>query len=156
MIVNAELARSKGVDKKDLWATPPHIFRPLNDEFGFTLDPCAEVTTAKCERFFTPKINGLVQDWSGNTCFVNPPYSRGNIDLWVEKCYLESLKPDTVIVALLPVSTSAIWWHDWIIGKCEMRFVARRIKFVGAKSTAPFSSVIAVFGRQGAASFNQR
>ena len=28
--------------KKNNWATPQHFFDKLNEEFGFTLDPCAD------------------------------------------------------------------------------------------------------------------
>lgn len=71
-------------DQKDLWGTPPHIFDKLNDEFGFTLDPCCLIKTAKCDKFYTPKENGLIQSWAGERVFMNPPYSRYNIDMWVK------------------------------------------------------------------------
>lgn len=145
MIVNKELAVSNGCLQKDLWETPENIFKPLHYEFNFTLDPCCEYHTAKCERFFTPVENGLIQDWSGNVVFCNPPYSRGNIDLWVEKCYNESQKDNTVIVALVPVSTSAKWFHQYVLGKAEIRFIQGRIRFVGAPFTAPFSSMILIY-----------
>lgn len=145
MIVNKKLAESKGVLQKDMWATPDYIYLPLHAEFGFTLDPCCTIETAKCERFFTEIENGLHQDWAGHTAFVNPPYSRFNIDKWVKKCYEEGRKPNTAVVALLPVSTSAEWFHKYVWGKAELRFVRRRIRFVGAPFTAPFSSVIAIY-----------
>lgn len=143
MIVNTELANSKGHQSKDRWETPLYIFNRLNEEFTFTLDPCCETHTAKAETFFTENENGLVQDWRGHIVFVNPPYSRGNIDKWVKKCYEEGQK--TTVVALLPVSTSAAWFHDYVWGKAELRFIRRRIRFVGAPFTAPFSSVIAIW-----------
>ncbi len=147
MIVNQQLATSKGFDQKDLWATPSNIFNPLNEEFIFTLDPCCTHETAKAKKYYTPIEDGLSQSWEGETAFVNPPYSRGNIDLWAEKCYLESLKPFTTVVALLPVSTSAKWWHKWVMNNAQIRFYQGRIKFVGAPFTAPFSSVLAIYSR---------
>lgn len=156
MIVNKQLAESKGVDQKDLWETPKHIFEVLDAEFCFTLDPCAERHTAKCRNFYSPELDGLSQDWQGESVFCNPPYSRGNIDLWAEKCYNESQKPNTTVVALLPVSTSADWWHNWIVGKGELRFINKRVRFNGGEFTAPFSSVIVVFGGSGVTSFNQK
>lgn len=144
MIVNTELAISKGCDQKDLWETPPHIFNPLNEEFDFTLDPCCQIHTAKCAKFYTPQENGLLQDWTGEICFVNPPYSRGNIDQWMKKCYLESLK-GVVIVALIPVSTSSKWFHRYVWKKAEIRFYQGRIRFIGAPFTAPFSSCLAIY-----------
>lgn len=148
MIVNTELANSKGCDQKDRWETPCKIFEPLNAEFQFTLDPCCETHTAKCEKYFTEEENGLAQDWVGEIVFVNPPYSRGNIDKWMEKCYNESLKGST-IVALIPVSTSAKWFHNFVWGKAEIRFYKGRIRFNGAPFTAPFSSMIAIWKQDG-------
>lgn len=144
MIVNTELATSKGHSSKDLWETPQKLFDELNAEFGFTLDPACVIETAKCAKFYTPIEDGLLQSWAGDVAFVNPPYSRGNIDKWVEKCYRESQSGVTV-VALLPVSTSAEWFHKWVWKKTELRFIKRRVRFVGAPFTAPFSSVIAIW-----------
>lgn len=155
MIVNKQLAESKGVDQKDLWETPQHIFQKLNEEFGFTLDPCCTKETAKCNHYITPEIDGLRESWEGHVVFCNPPYSRGNIDEWVKKCFLESLNPNTKVVALLPVSTSSDWWHDFIVGQSEIRFVNKRVRFVGAPYTAPFSSVIVIWGGEGVKSFKQ-
>lgn len=144
MIVNRELASSTGCLEKDLWETPQDLYDSLNDEFHFTLDPCATDESAKCTLYITPKENGLILDWDKETCFVNPPYSRGNIDQWVRKCYMEHLKGATV-VALLPVSTSSKWFHDWVYKKADIRFLKGRIKFKGAKHNAPFSSMIAIY-----------
>lgn len=49
--------------KTDQWATPQEFFDELNAEFAFNLDPCADKDNHKCERFFTVKENGLLQDW---------------------------------------------------------------------------------------------
>ena len=62
--------------KTDQWATPQDFFDKLNEEFRFTLDPCADEFNHKCDRFFSEKENGLIQDWSGETVFCNPPYGR--------------------------------------------------------------------------------
>ena len=144
MIVNTELAQSHGCEQKDKWETPLKIFDALNQEFGFTLDPCCEPHTAKCPKYYTEANNGLQQDWSGEVVFCNPPYSRKRIALWMRKCYEESLK-GTLIVALIPVSSSAGWWHDYVLGKAEIRFYRGRIRFIGAKYTAPFSSCLAIY-----------
>lgn len=146
MIVNTELAISKGCDQKDKWETPPRLYQQLDDEFQFTLDPCCEEHTAKCNRYYTEEEDGLFQSWKGEIVFVNPPYSRGNIDKWVRKCYLES--EYATVVGLLPVSSSSDWWHKYLIGKAELRFVNKRIRFIGAPFTAPFSSIIVIWGRE--------
>jgi len=144
MIVNTELARSTGHLQKDLWETPDHIFNELNKEFGFTLDPCCEIETAKCKRFFTPQDDGLEQSWADERVFINPPYSRGNIDRWMAKCFVESYRAE-LIVSLIPVSTSSAWFHKFVLGSAELRFLKGRIRFKGAPFTAPFSSMLAIY-----------
>lgn len=47
------------------WATPIKFFNDLNKEFNFTLDPCSTDENAKCEKHYTIKENGLIQDWGG-------------------------------------------------------------------------------------------
>lgn len=155
MIRTKQMIKARPVTQKDKWETPNHIYYKLDMEFHFTLDPCCEPGTAKCSKYYTLEDDGLTKDWQGETVFCNPPYSNGNIDLWMKKCYLESLKLNTTVVALVAVSTSAKWWHKYVINKAELRFVERRVRFVGAPFTATFSSVIAVFGRSGIKSFKQ-
>ena len=40
--------------KTDQWSTPTDFFKTLNDEFDFTLDPCADELNHKCEKYYTP------------------------------------------------------------------------------------------------------
>jgi site-specific DNA-methyltransferase (adenine-specific) len=126
------------------WATPQDFFDRLNEEFHFTLDPCATERTAKCKRYYTPEVDGLKQDWGGETVFCNPPYGR-EIGLWVKKCYDESRKPGTVVVMLTPARTDTAWFHDWVYHKAEVRFVRGRLKFGGSTNSAPFPSMVVVF-----------
>jgi site-specific DNA-methyltransferase (adenine-specific) len=144
MIINTELANSKGCEQKDKWETPDKIFNELNDKYKFSLDPCCEIHTAKCKKYYTEKENGLLQNWSGERVFVNPPYSRGNIELWMQKCYEESLK-GIVIIALIPVSTSSKWFHEYVLDNADLKFYKGRIRFKGAPHTAPFSSMLAIW-----------
>lgn len=155
MIRTKAMIKARPVTQKDKWGTPNHIFKKLDEEFHFTLDPCAETHTAKCKKFYTIEDDGLSKDWEGETVFVNPPYSNGNIDKWMEKCYTESLKINTTVVAMVAVSGSANWWHKYVLNKAELRFIERRVKFIGAPFTAPFSSVIVVYGKTGIKSFKQ-
>lgn len=39
--------------KKMDWATPQDFFDKLNEEFYFTLDPCADEHNHKCEKYYT-------------------------------------------------------------------------------------------------------
>ena len=70
--------------KSDEWATPQKLFDTLNDEFHFTLDPCASIENHKCQTYFTMDDNGLMQDWGNHIVFMNPPYGKA-IGNWVKK-----------------------------------------------------------------------
>jgi site-specific DNA-methyltransferase (adenine-specific) len=70
--------------KKDDWETPQAFFNELNKEFHFTLDPCSTHENAKCEKHYTKAENGLLQSWTGETVFCNPPYGREQAQ-WIEK-----------------------------------------------------------------------
>jgi phage N-6-adenine-methyltransferase len=155
MIRTKEMINARPVTQKDKWETPPSFYAKLNAEFNFTLDPCCEPNTAKCSKYYTMEDDGLTKDWGGEIVFCNPPYSNGNIDLWMIKCLRESLKENTIVVALVAVSTSSKWFHEYVLGRCEIRFVERRIKFVDAPYTATFSSMVLVFGRSGLTSISQ-
>ena len=106
---------------------------------------CAVPETAKCEKFFTPEIDGLKQDWSKDVCWMNPPYGREQIK-WIKKAYEESLKGATV-VCLIPARPDTIVWHEYIFPHAEVRFIKGRLKFVGAEAGAVFPSALVIFGR---------
>lgn len=125
------------------WATPVAFFKALDAEFHFTLDPCATAHNAKCARFFTAKDDGLSQDWGGQRVFCNPPYGR-EIGQWVRKCYEERERCE-VIVMLLPARTDTKWFHDYIYGKAEIRFIKGRLHFNDAKQGAPFPSMVVIY-----------
>lgn len=142
--MNKELMFSS---KEQTWETPPEVFGPLNEEFGFTLDPCCTKETAKAAKYFTPEDDGLAQSWAGETVFVNPPYGR-ELKRWVAKAAEESRKPGTRIVLLIPARTDTSYFHDYIYNKADIRFLRGRIKFkIDGKQTngAPFPSMIVVF-----------
>ncbi len=128
----------------DLWSTPQELFDRLNTEFNFNLDPCANKENHKCEKFFTEKEDGLLQDWGGYNVFCNPPYGR-KIKKWVQKAHDESKKENTLIVMLLPARTDTSYFHDYIYNKAEVRFLRGRLKFGGHKNTAPFPSAVVIF-----------
>ena len=51
--------------KTDNWATPPDFFQALDKEFHFDLDPAADDTNHKCDKYFTVVEDGLSQEWGG-------------------------------------------------------------------------------------------
>lgn len=131
--------------KTDLWETPQELFDQMDAEFHFNLDVCALPENAKCAAYYTPEQDGLKQPWYGR-CWCNPPYGR-NIGEWVRRAHLAACAGNLVVM-LLPARTDTRWFHDYIYQNknAEIRFIKGRLKFGGAKNSAPFPSMIVVFG----------
>ena len=51
--------------KSDEWRTPEWIFKQLDNEFNFDLDPCCTHDSALCEKHYTKDEDGLKQNWGG-------------------------------------------------------------------------------------------
>lgn len=60
--------------KTDLRATPQKFYDQLNEEFGFTLDPCATEENHKCEKYYTKEDDWLKQNRDNEIVYCNPPY----------------------------------------------------------------------------------
>lgn len=124
------------------WATPQAFYDELNREFGFTLDPCATPQNAKCAKFYTKEQDGLAQSWQGERVFCNPPYGR-DLRKWVEKAHREAM--GALIVMLISACTDTAYFHDYIYGKHEIRFIRGRLHFNESKAGAPFPSMVVIF-----------
>ena len=134
--------------KSNEWENPQEFYDELNREFNFTLDPCCQEHNHKCDKYYTVQQDGLSKSWAGETVFCNPPYGR-SIGKWVEKCYEEHLK-GTVVVMLIPSRTDTTWFHKYILGKAEIRFVKGRMRFINrerpeTRGLAPFPSMVVVY-----------
>ena len=129
----------------DEWGTPQAFYDLLNEEFHFTLDPCATAENAKCARFYTKEDTyGLIAECWWEACvFVNPPYSQ--IKEWTAVCHEAAMYCGATVVLLIPSRTDTRYWHKWIMRAAEVRFVQGRLKFGGAKNSAPFPSAVIVF-----------
>jgi len=128
--------------KDQTWSTPQDFYDKLDEEFNFTLDPCCSKETAKCDKYYTEETDGLAHSWDGETVFMNPPYGRviGN---WIKKA--TEIKNGTV-VCLIPSRTDTRYFHNYLYQKenVELRFLKGRLKFGGAKNSAPFPSLLAI------------
>ncbi|MEW6984315.1 phage N-6-adenine-methyltransferase [Colwelliaceae bacterium 6471] len=134
-----------GENKKDKWQTPPDVFKQLDKEFNFTLDAAAEENTALCDKFFTEEDDALTQDWSGETVFCNPPYSK--LKAFAEKARRES-DNGTQVVMLVPARTDTKAFHE-NLASGEIRFIKGRLKFRQngkAQDPAPFPSMVCIMG----------
>lgn len=127
--------------KTDQWSTPQDFYDKLNEEFNFTLDPCADEENAKCKKFFAKKDDGLKQNWDNEIVFCNPPYGRVIKD-WVKK---SSEARGGIVVMLIPARTDTKYFHEYIYNKAEIRFIKGRLKFGNSKNSAPFPSMVVIF-----------
>jgi len=138
-MINSGLYTSNSAE----WATPQDFFNKLDEEFHFTLDPCATAENAKCGKFFTKEQDGLAQDWGVETVFCNPPYGK-DIGKWCQKCFEHAAWGGTAVM-LIHARTDTRWFHEWVYGKAEIRFIRGRLHFNGSKSSAPFPSMVAIY-----------
>lgn len=128
------------------WETPSDLFAQLDAEFHFTLDAASSEANHKCRKYYTLEDSAFDHEWGGETVFCNPPYGRAIAD-WVRKCSMEASRKDTTVVMLIPARTDTRWFHQFILGKAEIRFIKGRLKFETdgvPGGPAPFPSMIVV------------
>lgn len=103
------------------YATPEYLYRALDMEFDFNLDPCP------LNADFNPDTDqdGLKIDWTERRVFVNPPWS--DIRPWILKG-LESKA--RVVVFLVPARTDTEWFHILAQHGAELRFFRKRVHFI--------------------------
>jgi len=156
--------KSKIVTPKDEWETPQWLFDLLDQEFHFNCDAAANRGNPKCDNYFGPfpPMDSLKIDWVDPTpnhiwlpkvFYLNPPYSAGNIDKFMQKAYEESLK-GAIVVCLVPCATDTRWWHNHAMKAQEIRFIKGRIRFVGyddeskqIANSPTFSSCVVIFDK---------
>lgn len=88
------------------------------------------------ERYFDKATDALVQDWThgghrfhqGYWNWLNPEFS--NIAPWARKC-VEEAERGACTAMLVPSSTGANWWNDYVHGYGYVLALRGRIKFLG-------------------------
>ena len=144
MGINVAIQKAMVSSNTNEWATPRKFFDNLNAEFNFTLDPCSTHENALCEKHYTIAENGLLQEWTDEIVFMNPPYGR-QIHLWIKKAWEESLRGATVVCLIKP-TTDTKYWHEFIFPyAAQVRFIKGRLKFGNSNDAAPFSSAVVIF-----------
>lgn len=128
------------------WETPDDLFDTLDKEFGFTFDLCANFDNTKCKTFSSDleSIYGGLPEESSDSYWMNPPYSRGNIDSCMEIAF--QLGKTNTVVCLVRFDPSAKWFQRWVDGKAGVvRMLDRRVKFKGAPSAYNFPCCVVVY-----------
>ena len=117
-----------GLENSNHWATPPALYKKLNDEFKFDFDPCPLNAT----------FDGLSIEW-GQSNYVNPPYDRFLKPRFIAKAYAEYRKGKTVVM-LLPAATGTKQFHEIILPNAEIWFLKGRIAFHGYNTRGEYST----------------
>ena len=112
------------------WYTPSAVIEAARRCMGgIDLDPASSLEaqkTVQAERFFTLETNGLSQPWVGRI-WMNPPYERMLVDLFVTKLVSESVEQAIVLVNN---ATETDWGQTLLAAAQGVCFPAKRIRFL--------------------------
>lgn len=134
----------KSSNATDEWYTPKELIDSLG---SFDLDPCAPVNplweTAKV--MYNKNDDGLLQNWGGRV-WLNPPYSRPLIELFIQK-----MAEHNNGIALLFNRLDSAMMQDVILKKAtSMKILRKRIRFYrpdGTQGGSPgCGSILFAFG----------
>lgn len=105
-------------DMKNSWGTDPVIFNAINKEFNFTMDgACSDKNTKVPSLYLTKDDDSISSDWSSlfddceisHKCvWINPPYGKGFIKKFMQKC-IEQKEKGVTSVLLAPATLDAQW-----------------------------------------------
>src|SRR5690606_16673629 len=104
--------------ERDLWRTPPFLFRLLNDGIRFHLDAAANHENALCPQYYTIEHDALSRPWfvpdEGITrVFCNPPFSRTGE--FLAKGNEEAEKGAMVVFLTRADAMETDWWTDNVV-----------------------------------------
>jgi len=118
---NDYISSDLDADMKNSWGTDPVIFNAMNKEFNFGLDAASNFDNHKVDVFLTKEDDALKTDWLGtmnkfwadhenpkNSVWINPPYGKGLIKAFMQKCIQEK-KNGLTSVLLVPATLDAQW-----------------------------------------------
>ena len=140
--------------KSDEWSTPQDLYDYLDLKYGpFHLDPCATKESAKCPNYltieddaFSPEHFHPEMGWGHKywNTFINPPYS--DIKKWTEAAYLHGNWNHHMSALLIPSRTDTKYFHEYCMKAHTIVFIKGRLKFGDNKNSAPFPSMVVLFG----------
>lgn len=132
---------------KNNWGTPEWLFKMLDEIFRFSIDLAADESNHLCRDYASEKhpdysLENHAAGW------LNPPYSPTKLCYGlVEKAYEQSRHWEVPVVVLIPARTDTKLWQEILFPDSDIVFFFKgRLKFVGAKQSAPFPSALTVIG----------
>lgn len=133
--------------QRDLWQTPPYVFKYYDARFNFSHDVAATASNALANCYYTEEDDALTKDW-GSAAWCNPPYS--DTSAWVDKAIEQTSRGFRKVVMLLPAATSVAWFAKAMAHCSECHLITGRIAFINSETGLPvknnnIGSVVFVF-----------
>jgi hypothetical protein len=114
--------------KSQVHITPQRVYDIIRAKWGWTkmFDPCP----------VNPTFDGLLIPWKKQN-YVNPPYAKDELVLFVEKA-VDEIENGNESIMLLPCKTDQDWFHDIIIAEdFEILWIRKRLHFTNNKWASP-------------------
>jgi hypothetical protein len=115
--------KNRNLEHKDDWQTPPSFYNVLNQLYKFDFDPVPLHADFDCLE---------LKKW-GERNFINAPYSLKSKQSIIIDAIRRSKEEKSLMVCLLPVSTSTKLFHNHILPNISkpILFLEGRLKFIG-------------------------
>jgi len=125
----------------DEWETPLDVFDFICKKHGTnpSVDVCASTGMQKCRKYFSPKVDGLKQEWVLSS-WVNPPHSQTK--LWLAKADSEHAKHGIEITMLIPANATCALYAEKYLEKEDVtvhRYYGRIRFWQGGKPSKDMS-----------------
>lgn len=144
-------AQKPGKSKQDV-QTPNELMAAIQSQFNVQLwkmDLAADSTNSVSGVRFLGPGSQICEDsfkyqWPADgDCWLNPPFS--DIEPWAARCFHVSQKRAGRIFMLVPASTGANWFQDYLDGAAHCIFLSPRVQFVGHTHPYPKDLVLAIW-----------
>lgn len=143
------------------WWSPPHLRSRAQEEWDLGLDAAAcPRSTLVAENWLGPghedprRRDALTYEhWAEllhvrQSVWLNPPYETAILRSFLQRA-VATARAGVQVVGLVPASTGANWWHEFVMDTGgQVEFLRGRLSFGGPHSTggpAPWSSAIVVW-----------
>lgn len=116
------------------WYTPARFIEAARSAMGsIDLDPASSVIaqeTVRAKVFYTIEDDGLANEWTGNV-WLNPPYTAGLVDLFIEKLVTAFHSGDVIQACVLVNNATETKWFQFLASTASaVCFPASRIRFL--------------------------
>lgn len=137
----------------DYWGTPTDIcvgiihflqgYREISWGQYYDLDCCANLFNTKVQdNFISEEQDAMKTNWNGKRVWCNPPYSRGNVDRFVNRAIeMTSTAPLMDVIMLINVDPSTKYFKRIVEhAKAIVYVTGGRIDFIDPNTMQPSKS----------------